>query len=100
MAHLPPQALDFIAALASYADVLDSLSETIRAMKPGDAPEVIAALRALIDRVTVIDAPDGSVNCEVVGPSPPSSGAWGGAVVAEERLAQFPPIEWGRFSAL
>lgn len=87
------------ATLASYADVLDGLSDAIRSMKPGDAPEVIAALRALIDRVTVIDGPDGTVNCEVVGPLSPLVGPLGGDVVAEDCFPLIPPMEWGRFSA-
>ena len=65
------------------------LCDTLRDLDPREDRELIEAFRALIDRIVITDAEDGTVFCEVIGllgPLTDDADSWGGSMVAEEGL--------------
>lgn len=92
------------AMLARLESLLAVLSQHLPTLDPTEDHALIAAFRALIDRVVIHDAPDGSVQAEVIGHisglvGKDAGDTWGVSLVARGRLLPTPPMIWGRFAA-
>ncbi len=85
------------ASVASYADALADLG---RVLTTGhEDRDLIEAFRLLIDRVTIVNGPEKTVICEVVGPLGPLLDRHCHLLVAEVRFPKVATFLWGRFAA-
>ena len=75
------------AALADMAAMLAVVAEHLPDVDPRKNPEIVSAVRSLIQKVVIHDAADGGVECEIVGTIAPLLGGKSGFfTVAEEGL--------------
>lgn len=88
-----------IDAARAFAAVMADLGQILTALDPEADAALIAAFRALIDRVVVRDAPGGGMTLEVTGVLGPLLSLGGEAANGSPFATPSPAFLWGRFAA-